>query len=139
MMQEPDFSDIVSLIRKDDSRYDRKAYEFVRQGLDRAVKDLAQRDPTRAEKSRHVTPRELLDGLRQHALAEFGPMALTILNAWGIRRCLDFGEIVFNLIEYKVFDRTEGDRIEDFDGAYDFDEAFVAPFLPASRPLRNDA
>jgi uncharacterized repeat protein (TIGR04138 family) len=133
-MQSPEFSEIVTLICKEDPRFDRKAYEFVRLGLDHTVKDLRKRDAARAEKSRHVTGPELLEGLRSYALEQFGPLAKTVLNAWGIRRCRDFGDIVFNLIEYNVFSKTENDRREDFGDIYSFDEAFVKPFQPANPP-----
>jgi len=133
-MEHPDFNELVSLICKEDRRFDRRAYDFVRLGLDHTVKELRKKDTARAEKSRHVTGPELLEGLRAYALEQFGPLAKTVLNTWGVRRCSDFGEIVFNLIEYNVFSKTENDRREDFSDIYSFDEAFVKPFQPARRP-----
>lgn len=133
-MQDSEFADVVGVICKEDPRYGRKAYEFVRLGLDHTVKDLKKRGGGAEAKSRHVSGHELLEGLRTFALDQFGPMAKTVLNSWGIHRCRDFGDIVFNLIAYKVFSKTDADRPEDFDGLYDFDEAFVKPFLPAGRP-----
>jgi uncharacterized repeat protein (TIGR04138 family) len=130
-MQDPDFSEIVGLICKEDVRFDRKAYDFVRLGLDHTVKELKKKDAARGVRSRHVNGRELLEGLRAYALDQYGPLAMTVLNTWGIRRCADFGDIVFNLIEYHVFSKTESDRREDFADAYTFEEAFVKPFLPA--------
>lgn len=130
-MQDLDFDEVVSLICKEDARYDRKGYTFVRQGLDHTVKDLRKRDAKRAGRSLHVSGPELLDGLRIYALDQFGPMANAVLASWGITRCSDFGEIVFNLIEYNVFSKTEQDRREDFSETYSFEEAFVKPFLPA--------
>jgi len=132
-MQDLDFTEIVDLICKDDSRYLKKAYFFVRQGLDRTVKDLKKKDPSRAQRSHHVTGPELLDGLRVHALDQYGPLAKTVLESWGVRRCTDFGEIVFNLIEHNVFSKTDTDRREDFAEIYDFEDAFVKPFRPAAR------
>lgn len=128
-----DFSDIVSFICKEDGRYDRKAYEFVRLGLDHTVKELRKRDNGKSDLTRHVTGPELLNGLRSYALDQYGPLAKTVLNAWGVRECRDFGEIVFNLIDHKVFSKTDSDRREDFDRLYDFEEAFVRPFLPSRR------
>lgn len=136
-MQNPDFSEIVSLICKEDPRYDRKAYDFVRLGLDHTVKELRKKDAARAERSRHVSGPELLDGLRAYALEQYGPLAKTVLNAWGVQRCRDFGDIVFNLIEYNVFSKTDNDRREDFSDIFDFDEAFVKPFQPVHRPRRT--
>jgi hypothetical protein len=135
-MQNPDFGEIVALICKEDPRFNRRAYDFVRLGLDQTVKELRKKDSGRAEKSRHVTGPELLEGLRVYALDQFGPLAKTVLNAWGVRRCRDFGDIVFNLIEYNVFSKTDSDRREDFTDVFDFDEAFVRPFQPA-KPLRG--
>lgn len=132
-MQNPDFSEIVALICKEDTRFDRKAYDFVRLGLDHTVKELRKKDASRAEKSRHVSGPELLDGLRVYALDQYGPLTKTVLNAWGVRKCRDFGDIVFNLIEYNVFSKTENDRREDFSDIFDFDEAFVKPFQPTKR------
>jgi uncharacterized repeat protein (TIGR04138 family) len=133
-MQDPDFADIIALICKEDARFDRKAYDFVRRGLDQTVKEIRRKEANRAERMRHVSGPELLEGLRVYALEQYGPLAMTVLNAWGVRRCQDFGDIVFNLIDYHVFSKTENDRREDFAGHYDFDEAFVKPFLPARRP-----
>jgi uncharacterized repeat protein (TIGR04138 family) len=132
-MQHPDFSEIVSLICKEDPRFDRKAYDFVRLGLDHTVKELRKKDSARAERSRHVTGPELLEGLRAYALEQYGPLAKTVLNTWGVRRCRDFGDIVFNLIEYNVFSKTDNDRREDFSDIFEFEDAFVKPFQPARR------
>ena len=129
-MQDLEFSEIVGLICKEDSRFDRKAYAFVRQALDHTVKELKRKNPERTGKSQHVTGAELLQGIRAHALEQFGPLTMTVLASWGIHRCTDFGDIVFNLIEYNVFSKTESDRREDFADIYDFDEAFVKPFQP---------
>ena len=129
-MQDPDFAEIVGLICKEDPRFDRKAYDFIRLGLDHAVKELKKKDTTRTGRSRHVSGPELLEGLRVYALDQFGPLTKTVLNSWGVKRCTDFGDIVFNLIEYNVFSKTDNDRREDFTDIYTFDEAFVKPFLP---------
>jgi uncharacterized repeat protein (TIGR04138 family) len=134
-MPELDFNAIVTLIRKEDARFDRQAYGFVRDGLEHAVKELKKRDSARAKVSRHVSGRELSEGLRAYALEQFGPLTKTVLNEWGLRETLHFGDIVYNLIEYSVFSKTEGDRREDFADVYGFDEAFVAPYAPTRRRL----
>jgi uncharacterized repeat protein (TIGR04138 family) len=137
-MSDLDFNEIVTLICKEDPRYDRKAYSFLREGLDHAVKELKKKDTERSKQSLHISGAELLTGIRTYALDQYGPLAITVLNAWGITRCADVGEIVFNLIEYNVFSKTESDRREDFSEIYTFDEAFVKPFLPKN-PRRGGA
>lgn len=136
-MQDLEFSEVVELICKEDARFDRKAYTFVRQALDHTVKEMKKRSPERNARSQHVTGPELLGGVRDFALDQFGPLAKTVLNAWGITRCRDIGDIVFNLIEYNVFSKTENDRREDFADLYDFEEAFVKPFVPTRRRGRR--
>ena len=44
MQQDPDFAEIVGLICKEDTRFDRKAYDFIRLGLDHTVKELKNKD-----------------------------------------------------------------------------------------------
>jgi|GEM_PF-98552 len=133
IMPELDFPEIIELIYKEDTRYAKKAYDFVRLGLDYTVKELRKRDPKRAVKSIHVSGPELLQGMRAYALDQFGPLAQTVLSDWGITRCRDFGAIVYNLIEYNVFSKTPDDRLEDFVDLYSFDEAFTTPFLPSAK------
>lgn len=132
-MQDLEFAEIVSLICKEDARFDKKAYEFVRQGLDHTVKELRKKEGAKAERSRHVSGPELLQGMRIYALEQYGPLTKTVLNAWGIKRCRDIGDIVFNLIEYNVFSKTESDRPEDFADVYTFEDAFVKPYQPSKR------
>jgi uncharacterized repeat protein (TIGR04138 family) len=134
-MPELDVNEIISLIRKEDSRFDRLAYTFVRDGLEHAVKDLKKRDLARAKVSKHVSGRELSEGLRDYALEQFGPMAKTVLNGWGLQETIHFGDIVYNLIDYNVFSKTDSDRREDFADVFTFEDAFVRPFQPQTRRL----
>ena len=130
IMQEDQFSEVVDLIRREDARYEKKAYFFVRRGLDFTINRAEEKNPDR--ETRHVRGPELLEGIRDYALDQFGPMALTLLRDWNIRSCRDFGEIVFQLVDYGVLGKTEDDSIEDFDDGFDFEEAFLGPFLPVA-------
>jgi uncharacterized repeat protein (TIGR04138 family) len=127
-MAEISFEDAVAQCVAMDPRYTPDAYDFVRDALHIAVKRFCAGD-----EEKHVSGQQMLDGVKDYALKEYGPMALTILNQWGLRRGLDVGTVVYNLIEVRYFGRSEGDSIEDFDGGYDWDVAFTVPFLPKSR------
>ena len=61
-------------------------------------------------------------------------MALVVLGEWGIHRCEDFGEIVFNMVEYELLAKTDKDSRDDFKGGYDFEDVFQKPFLPPRSP-----
>ena len=117
-----------------DTRYHRDAYLLVRDALDFTKTTYADRRKSlEATEALHVTGQELLAGIRTYALAQFGPMAMTVLEEWGVTRCEDFGEIVFNMVDAKLLSKTDSDSREDFQGGYSFEEAFRTPFLPQSK------
>ena len=129
-MQEVNFEEAIERILAKDARYERDAYLFLRDSLDHTQRQIARqaKGPVR-----HVTPPELLEGIREYALQQFGPMTLTVLGEWGVHTGEDFGEIVFNMIETGLLAKTDKDHRADFAGVYEFDAAFRRPFLPASK------
>lgn len=117
-----------------DSRYHFDAYVFVFEALRYAQEKLGlgRPQPSMADQSaeaegeesggeRHVTGQELCEAIRQYALQQYGYMAKSVLNHWGVTSTGDFGEIVFNLIEIGQMRKTEHDRREDFENVFDFD------------------
>lgn len=130
-MQKIGFAEALDSIVASDSRYQRDAYLFLRDALDFTTK---QQKKTKGASVRHVAGPELLEGVRQYALKEFGPMAMTVFSYWGVRRCEDIGHMVFNLIGAGIFGKTEEDSMDDFRSVYEFDDAFVKPFAPVASP-----
>ena len=126
-MQKIGFAEALDAVVDTDVRYHRDGYIFLRDALDFTTK---QQKKVKGVSVRHVTGPELLDGVRQYALKEFGPMVMTVFDSWGIDSCEDVGHMVFNLIGAGIFGKTEQDSIEDFKNVYDFEEAFVRPFAP---------
>jgi uncharacterized repeat protein (TIGR04138 family) len=144
-MTQKDFDVIVESICKTDKRYDSGAYHFIRQSLDYALKSKA---TTADSMHQHISAQELLEGTRGFALEQYGCLAITVLKDWGVKSCKDFGSIVFNLVEAGIFGKRDTDHKEDFfKQGYDFQEAFVDPFLPkkpvakknVSKPTANDS
>jgi uncharacterized repeat protein (TIGR04138 family) len=133
-MQELTFESTLALILAKDPRYQRDAYLFVKDALDHTQKLVLKENKGEL---RHVSGQELLGGIREYALTQFGPMTQMVFEEWGIKRCEDFGEIVFNMVEIGLLGKTEQDSREDFANGYDFHEAFRKPFLPASRLAAN--
>ena len=134
-MQEVNFDEAVEQIVAKDPRYHRDAYGFVREALDCTQKTIVKETHGHV---RHVSGQELLQGIREFALQQFGPMTVTVFEEWGVRNCRDFGEIVFNMLEIGLLAKTEKDTRADFQDCYDFTEAFRKPFLPAAK-LASDA
>jgi uncharacterized repeat protein (TIGR04138 family) len=129
-MQEVRFEEALEQILATDARYHRDAYSFVREALDHTQQIVAKDN---SDRLRHVTGQELLEGIRQFALAQFGPMTQTVLSEWGIRECRDFGNIVFNMVEIGLLAKTQNDSREDFNDGYQFNDAFRKPFLPTRK------
>ena len=129
-MQGADFETaILNIIRRDD-RFDPQAYIFLKDALDFTQKRAV--DSGHSE-TNHVSGRELALGFRDLALQDFGPMASTLMGEWGLTSTRNIGEMVFQLIEERMFGKQEDDKLEDFEDIYDFEDAFVLPFTPSSR------
>ncbi|MFN0058260.1 MAG: Minf_1886 family protein [Planctomycetota bacterium] len=108
-----------TLLRQD-RRFMPEAYNFVFEALDYTVRLKHKPKSTDSGMtSQHVTGQDLLEGIRQHAIASFGCLAPTVLDCWGVGQSEDFGDIVFNLIEYGLMGSQESDSKADFAKGYD--------------------
>ena len=111
-----EFDTILEKIFEKDTRYREDAYDFVMEALTYTQKKF--------NSSTHVSGEQILTGIRELLIKQYGPMAMNVLEHWGIQSTEDFGNIVFNLVDNKVLSKTETDSIEVFRNAYDFDEVF---------------
>ena len=98
-----------------DARFTYEAYEFVcdavtytQERLDRGYEDGGDDD------SRHVSGSELLRGVCDLAVQQFGLMAPVVFDRWGIRTTDDVGTMVFNLIQVERLSKSERDDPSDF-------------------------
>ncbi len=140
---------ITELLRRD-KRYAFDAYVFVFEALRYAQEELNMgvdvghdavehaasgeeleswsEESLSATSPHHLTGQELCEAIRQYALEQYGYMAKCVFNQWGVNRTIDFGEIVFNLIEIGEMRKTDEDRREDFEDVFDFDEGLTRRF-----------
>jgi uncharacterized repeat protein (TIGR04138 family) len=143
-MREP--SHPVEQLLEEDRRYRLEAYAFVFEalsyahdvlglGADRpseATSEPVEAPPPKSKKKkapeRHLTGQQLCEAIRLYALEQFGYMAKTVLNSWGVHTTGDFGEIVFNLIRIRQMKKTKDDRREDFDEVFDFETGLKRNF-----------
>ena len=110
--------------------YPVEAYHFVEQGLAYTVKRLhGEADPDETSPgSQHVSGQDLCEGLREIALTQWGLLARTVLKRWNITSTVDFGKIVFALIEGGRMQKTDADNLDDFRNVYDFRTAFEGEY-----------
>ena len=110
----------LEVLADTDGSYKMEAYSFVMSALHHTLKEL--------KESRHVSGAELLQGIRSYARDQYGPMTHTVLDHWGIHETIDFGRIVFKLVDAGFMTKTDEDSLEDFKNVYNFNEAFDQPF-----------
>jgi uncharacterized repeat protein (TIGR04138 family) len=102
--------------------YPPEAYDFVQQGLSFTVQHIHGGVP-QPRANKHVSGQQLCEGIRQYAANQYGRLAATVLRQWNINSTLDFGRIVFALIEAGQMQKTDDDTIEDFRNVFDFKTA----------------
>lgn len=117
--------EILQHLRDRNPRFHGKAYLFLLSALHTVLEGL--------KEPRHISGTELAHGVRDLALSKYGPMARTVLGHWGIHSTDDLGEMVFAMVDCGVLTKREEDRMEDFQGLFDFEEVFERDYPWGSR------
>ena len=111
-----EFRRAINEVRKKDNRYEIEAYHFIFEALNHTLSKIGQR--------RHISGKELLEGIKDLAIKEFGYMSRIVFERWGVESTEDFGQMVFNLVDSGLMGKTDTDTIEDFKDVYDFKKVF---------------
>ena len=129
-------------------RFDADAYLFVQAALHHTATAIHGRREPAAEgvdadaaesPTRHISGAQLCEGIRDFALARWGRMAATVLGHWGVRETLDFGRIVFALVDAGLMSKTDDDALGDFEGVFDLRRALEHDYALPARLLDPDA
>ncbi|MFT7671510.1 MAG: putative repeat protein (TIGR04138 family) [Planctomycetota bacterium] len=123
---------VIRQLALEDGRYAPEAFEFLFSSLEPAVRLAGHGEDTGSD--RHISGQQLVLGLREEAKRLFGPLAAHVWRKWGIKNTMDWGQMVFLLLEEGLLNRRDTDSIEDFRESFDFDEFFVSNYtfkLPA--------
>jgi len=118
--------EILDQLQERNPRFHTKSYFFVLAALHSVIRSL--------EAPRHISGRELAEGVRNLALERYGPMARTVLEHWGIHGTEDVGGVVFALVDQGILVKQDEDRLEDFQDIFDFEEAFELSYPWEARP-----
>ena len=103
-------------ITERDSRYPLEAYLFVLESLFHTRRIF--------KKEKHASGKELLEGIKDLALSRYGSMAKIVFEYWGIKNTIDFGHIVFNMVDENILSKTTDDKLSDFKNVFDFNDVF---------------
>lgn len=116
----------IRMLALKDGRFSPEAFRFLFESLPHAMRLAGKENAEGAE--RHVSGQEVLAGMRAYARQLFGPLAGAVWRSWGVRQTLDWGRIVFLLVENGMLNRQDSDSVEDFRAGFDFDEVFVRQY-----------
>jgi len=109
-------------------RFHHDAYQFLFAALrhtQRKLERIATEDEEGLnEEEAHITGQELLEGVRDLAIKQFGLLTRQVFAHWGIHATADFWRMVFELVERGEMKKTEHDQFSDFIEVFDFAEAF---------------
>lgn len=119
---EENILDRVEAVAEADGRYQKAGYLFLYEALQHTVGKMGK--TALPKEQRHVSGRDLLQGISEYGLDQFGPLTRSVFAHWGISQTADFGRMVFNLIEAELMSKTPQDCVEDFVEVYDFAEEF---------------
>ncbi len=129
----------LTTLLREDRRYRLEAYVFIfealnfaqqvlRLGVEQPSEPTGEAEEEEHSPERHVSGQELCEAVRRYAISQYGYMAKTVLNSWGLKTTGDFGEVVYNLIRIGQMRKTPADSRADFENVYDFDHAFRKDF-----------
>lgn len=107
-----------------DGRYPLEAYGFLHEGMSRSVQEVHGKEAPAGERN-HVTGKQICMALKDLAMEKWGLLAPAVLGKWNIHTTLDFGNMVYLLIDHSFMHKTDEDSLEDFRDVYDFNEAFA--------------
>ncbi|MCH1522033.1 MAG: hypothetical protein L7T80_04315 [Arenicellales bacterium] len=108
--------EILDQLQERNPRFHSRSYEFVLHALHSVIRSL--------DKPRHISGRELADGVRELALGRYGPLARTVLEHWGIHETEDVGRVVFAMVEQGILVKEDEDQQQDFTDLFDFEQVF---------------
>ncbi len=126
-MTDVQFADeVLDQLQERNPRFHARSYEFVLHALHSVIRSL--------DEPRHISGRELTDGVRELALGLYGPLARTVLEHWGIHETEDVGRVVFAMVEQGILVKEDEDHPEDFTDLFDFEEAFDDKYPWSAHP-----
>ena len=115
---------VIESVARDRGSYSPQAYFFVLEALNFTLEKLK-----KAGHAGHITGSQLLSGIRDFGVKSFGFLGCAVFESWGLKRTVDFGDIVFDLVSVQLLSKQETDTKADFEDGFDFASAFEKRFL----------
>jgi len=114
---------VDALVRRT-QRFSAEAYYFTLEALSYTLQRMAKKG-----RKGHISGGELLEGIRDFARTRYGFLGRTVFESWGLKSSADFGDLVFDLADAELLAKQESDKKTDFEGGFEFAEAFEGVFI----------
>lgn len=121
---DPEIAKATGELRLTYPNYTEESYQFVSEAVTYTIGKL--------EAHRHVSARELLEGVREYAFSQYGVVAPQVLSRFGLRTARNVGEVVYLLISVKLLSASPEDSPEDFNIEFPWEEN-----VPLRRKKKN--
>lgn len=116
-----ELNSIIEVLAAERGVFRPQAYFFALEALEQAMDAL--------DSPAHISGEVLLEWIRRLGTDRFGPMAPEVFRSWGVNGTLDFGRIVFHLVDRDLLRKRDEDTLADFLDKFDFEEAFSPKYL----------
>jgi len=121
-MNEPhDVLEQIESLARRHGLYEIEAYLYVLEALEQVMETAGVR--------RHVSGEMLLESIKTLGRDRYGLMATDVFAAWGVRQTLDFGRIVFHMVDAGLLTKRDEDSLGDFVDRYDFRQVFEVEYF----------
>ncbi len=120
---------IAEIMLREES-YSAEAYDFVGRAVSFTI--------SRLKAHRHVSAAELLAGIRDFARQEFGAVAGSVLEGWGIFTAADVGRVVYLMIDAGLLSASPEDSPHDFEIDFQLAALPDEPSIPEKLPKLDE-
>ncbi len=132
-LDEPEIQAGIARLARRYQNYRSEAFHFICRAVAFVNREVMEKH-TRA----HINSCQLTRGAQQLAINEYGPLALDVLQHWGIKSSRDIGNLVFALTEEKILITSEQDKPDDFPADEDEFRQALMRHLKADETLEID-
>lgn len=124
-----DFHDAVQGILAEHREYKAEAYQFL---YTVATPGAASHNEVDHPTAHHMTASEFYSAVCRYAMQEYGPMAHTVFDFWGLHTTRDVAAATYHLIAAGILTKQRHESIDDFDSLPTLELMLDAPFQPSS-------
>lgn len=112
--------DVIERIASQNRGYEKGAFYYIAKAIESSHEKIKKKE----KRKRHISGSELVEEIVNMAKEEYGYLAKTVFDEWGIKTTEDIGEIVFIMVKNGILSAQKSDSKDDFKNLFDFAKVF---------------